>query len=109
MWRRLTTKADHNGSRHGPIQADELVAQCQVSDCLRQARCTLQPGGQGESCPGALCRPSGPDGEGQARGQARRARGDPPEFNALPVGLVDGYRLAIQLVEHGIFLGGNAK
>jgi hypothetical protein len=27
--------------------------------------------------PGDLCQPSGPDGEGQARGQARRARGEP--------------------------------
>ena len=27
--------------------------------------------------PGDLCRPSGPDGEGQARGQARNARGEP--------------------------------
>jgi hypothetical protein len=26
--------------------------------------------------PGDLCQPSGPDGEGQAKGQARRARGD---------------------------------
>jgi hypothetical protein len=26
---------------------------------------------------GDLCRPSGPDGEGQARGQARNARGEP--------------------------------
>src|SRR5262249_7558497 len=28
--------------------------------------------------PGDLCQPSGPDGEGQARGQARNARGEPP-------------------------------
>ena len=27
--------------------------------------------------PGDLCQPSGPDGEGQARGQARNARGEP--------------------------------
>jgi hypothetical protein len=27
----------------------------------------------------SLCRPSGPDGEGQARGQARSARGEPPQ------------------------------
>ena len=27
--------------------------------------------------PGDLCQPSGPDGEGQARGQARKARGGP--------------------------------
>jgi hypothetical protein len=27
----------------------------------------------------SLCRPSGPDGEGQARGQARNARGEPPQ------------------------------
>ena len=27
--------------------------------------------------PGDLCRPSGPDGEGQATGQARNARGEP--------------------------------
>jgi len=27
--------------------------------------------------PGDLCQPSGPDGEGQARGQARKARGEP--------------------------------
>jgi hypothetical protein len=29
--------------------------------------------------PGGLCRPSVPDGEGQARGQARKARGEPPQ------------------------------
>ncbi len=29
--------------------------------------------------PGDLCQPSGPDGEGQARGQARKARGEPPQ------------------------------
>ena len=28
----------------------------------------------------SLCRPSGPDGEGQARGQARNARGEPPLY-----------------------------
>jgi hypothetical protein len=28
--------------------------------------------------PGDHCRPGGPDGEGQARGQARKARGEPP-------------------------------
>ena len=27
--------------------------------------------------PGDLCQPSGPDGEGQAKGQARNARGEP--------------------------------
>ena len=30
----------------------------------------------------SLCRPSGPDGEGQARGQARNARGEPPQEEA---------------------------
>jgi hypothetical protein len=29
--------------------------------------------------PGDLCRPSGPDGEGQAKGQARNARGEPQQ------------------------------
>ncbi len=29
--------------------------------------------------PGDLCQPSGPDGKGQARGQARNARGEPPD------------------------------
>ncbi|HKA08921.1 MAG TPA: hypothetical protein VKI99_00440, partial [Candidatus Dormibacteraeota bacterium] len=28
---------------------------------------------------GGLCLPSGPDGEGEARGQARSARGEPPQ------------------------------
>ncbi len=28
----------------------------------------------------SLCRPGGPDGEGQARGQARNARGEPPRL-----------------------------
>jgi hypothetical protein len=28
--------------------------------------------------PGALCQPSGPSGEGQAKGQARNAHGEPP-------------------------------
>jgi hypothetical protein len=28
----------------------------------------------------SLCRPSGPDGEGQARGQARQAHGEPPSI-----------------------------
>jgi hypothetical protein len=30
---------------------------------------------------GDLCQPSGPDGEGQARGQARSARGEPPSMH----------------------------
>ena len=30
--------------------------------------------------PGDLCQPSGPDGEGQARGQARKARDEPPHW-----------------------------
>jgi hypothetical protein len=42
----LTTKADHNGTRHGAIPADALVAQHQVSDCLRQPGFTLQAGGR---------------------------------------------------------------
>jgi len=29
----LTTKADHNGTRRGPIPAEASVAQLQVSDC----------------------------------------------------------------------------
>ena len=32
--------------------------------------------------PGDLCQPSGPDGEGQARGQARNARGESPQCGA---------------------------
>jgi hypothetical protein len=47
----LTTKADHNGTRHGPIPADALVLQNQVSDCLRQSGRTLQAGGQGFESP----------------------------------------------------------
>ena len=31
--------------------------------------------------PGDLGQPSGPDGEGQARGQARDARGEPPQLD----------------------------
>lgn len=31
----LITKAGHNGTRRGPIPADALVTQAQVSDCLR--------------------------------------------------------------------------
>jgi hypothetical protein len=34
--------------------------------------------------PGDLCRPSGPDGEGQARGQALWARGEPPQGESAP-------------------------
>ncbi len=41
----LTTKPDHNRTRHVPISTDALVAQHQVSDCLRQAGRTLQAGG----------------------------------------------------------------
>ena len=33
--------------------------------------------------PGDLCQPSGPDGEGQARGQARNARGEPTEAGTI--------------------------
>jgi len=33
--------------------------------------------------PGDLGQPSGPDGEGQARGQARNARGEPHESNMI--------------------------
>jgi hypothetical protein len=33
----------------------------------------------------SLCRPSGPDGEGQARGQARNALGEPPADTTLPI------------------------
>jgi len=32
--------------------------------------------------PGDLCQPGGPDGEGQAGGQARDARGEPPHEQA---------------------------
>jgi hypothetical protein len=32
--------------------------------------------------PGDLCRPSGPDGEGQAKGQAQEARGEPSRATA---------------------------
>ena len=32
---------------------------------------------------GDLCQPSGPDGEGQARGQSRNARGEPHDANFL--------------------------
>ena len=34
--------------------------------------------------PGDLCQPSGPDGEGQARGQARNARGKPAKRAVTP-------------------------
>jgi hypothetical protein len=44
--RALTTKADPNGTRRGPIPADALVAQHQVSDCLRQPRRILQAQGR---------------------------------------------------------------
>ena len=36
--------------------------------------------------PGDLCRPSGPDGKGQARGQARQPRGEPVVSAAAVVG-----------------------
>src|ERR1035438_2206954 len=45
----LITNPDHNRTRHGPILADELVVQCQVSDYLRQSGCTLQAGDHGRS------------------------------------------------------------
>ena len=35
--------------------------------------------------PGDLCRPSGPDGEGQAEGQARNARGEPRSSARAPI------------------------
>ena len=34
--------------------------------------------------PGDLCQPSGPYGEGQARGQARLARSEPPQIDTAP-------------------------
>jgi hypothetical protein len=34
----------------------------------------------------SLYRPSGPDGEGQARGQARNARGEPPQLTLVAIG-----------------------
>ena len=34
-------------------------------------------------CARSLCRPGGPDGEGQARGQARNARGEPPQAHVV--------------------------
>jgi len=39
----------------------------------------LQRQGHPPLSAGDLCRPSGPDGEGQARGQARNARGEPSQ------------------------------
>ena len=43
-------------------------------------------------CARSLCRPCGPDGEGQARGQAPSARGEPPQVKGLapPEELVAG-------------------
>ena len=38
--------------------------------------------------PGDLCQPSGPDGEGQARGQARPARGEPQHLSEGRRGVV---------------------
>jgi hypothetical protein len=40
----LTTKADHNGTRRGPIPADAPRAQPQVNDCPRQPGRILQAG-----------------------------------------------------------------
>ena len=81
----------------------------------------------------SLCRPSGPDGEGQARGQARNARGEPwaDEYvsskalarqlatsaelpleliSRYPEGLLDEYarqprsRLPVRLLQAGLYL-----
>ena len=76
------------GGAVGPDDGVELAA-----DAAQHSRSRL-PGGaftprsfltasqKGSSGPalerGSLCRPSGPDGEGRARGQARSARGEPP-------------------------------
>ncbi len=42
----LTTKADHNGTGHGPIPADAGEALSQVSDRSRQSGRILQAGDQ---------------------------------------------------------------
>jgi hypothetical protein len=48
--------------------------------------------GEGRGCPapypipGDLCRPSGPDGEGQAKGQARRRTANLREEARVPIG-----------------------
>jgi hypothetical protein len=39
--------------------------------------------------PGDLCQPSGPDGEGQARGQARSTRGEPLQHLAKIAEMTD--------------------
>jgi hypothetical protein len=41
----------------------------------------------------SLCQPSGPDGEGQARGQARSARGEPPRARSHLVAKTEKPRL----------------
>jgi hypothetical protein len=74
----------------GPARVTDLVAapalaQSTVSKhlaCLQVRTAPAAYGWLADASSGlerrSLCRPSGPDGEGQAEGQARNARGEPP-------------------------------
>jgi hypothetical protein len=53
----------------------------------------------------SLCRPSGPDGEGQARGQARSARGEPP--NMAPIGETGQSRRSARAVMSAALIRGS--
>jgi hypothetical protein len=69
----------------GPVVARQV--------CLSLGERSQVPGRNAAHCPcrplhrKGLCRPGGPDGEGQARGQARNARGEPPQ-DLAPIGRI---------------------
>ena len=73
--------ADHRAKGHSHRAGTPRIVQVGPSSVKGTPRSFLTASQKGSSGPTlerrSLCRPSGPDGEGQARGQARNARGEP--------------------------------
>ena len=75
--------ADRRAKGHSHRAGTPRIVQVGPSSVKGTRRSFLTASQKGSSGPTlerrSLCRPSGPDGEGQARGQARNARGEPPQ------------------------------
>ena len=80
--------ADHRAKDHSHRDGTPRIVQVGPSSVKGTPRSFLTASQKGSSGPTperwSLCRPSGPDGEGQARGQARTARGEPPHSVGSP-------------------------
>ena len=78
--------ADRRAKGHSHRDGTPRIVQVGPSSVKGTRRSFLTASQKGSSGPTlerrSLCRPSGPDGEGQARGQARNARGEPKAAQA---------------------------